>query len=1025
MSEDHAPPVVAVVVACDPGPWLEECLSALAGQDYPQLSVLVVDAGSEQPIAPRIAAVAPDVYLRRLAENAGFGPSANVVLDAVSGASFYLFCHDDVVADGDAVRRMVEEAFRSNAGIVAPKLVGYEEPDRLLQLGLGVDRFGAPVRRVARREFDQSQHDEAREVFGAPGAFTLVRADLFAALGGFDPHITMFGEDVDLSWRARIAGARVVVAPSARVRHCEAAASRQRPLPEARALQWRHELRAVLKNYGRSRRAIVVAQLAVLSLLEVVYFGAIGKRWRVQQVVGAWRWNLAAERDLGRARAAVAESRRIPDRVVAKLFTRRSLRVTRFVRPMLEDVALHWSRPRRDMEASLGEPAAARARELRASDALRRRVALVIAAVVVVLFFGSRSLLVGHLPLVGQYLPLPSPWTLIGHYLGGWTDGGMQGPGPASPAFAMLGVAGVVMLGAMGLTLKVLLVGAVVAGAIGVARLLAPFGSLQARVAGAVAYLFVPLAWNDLGRADVQGVAAYAAMPFVLGRLARATGLEPFAAGARGGSPEPATRARATGGIVPEALGLGVVLAVAGSFVPALVLVAIAAALALLVATALFDRPAAGVRALLVTLGASGVAFALAFPWSLTFFQPGARWSVVSGALPAASATPDLASLLRLTLGPIGGGPLGWALLAASGYVLLVGRGARFAWGARLWVVALGTAALAWAAGEGWLGSGGGAARVLVAPLAVCVAALVGLGFATVGQDLRRSGFGWRHAAAVLFGAACALGVLPVLGSTPGGRFELASTGYDTVLSWVGAPGTAATKERILWLGDPRALPLVGWQVERGLAAGVSNAGLPDARRLLPASDPGAASAILADVRAAQSGLTIRLGHLVAPDGIRYVVVPSAIAPVLPGVQSATRARAPQVLLDALSAQSDLHELPSEGGIVVFENSAWSARSARALAGSGGTPALLRSAGVAGALLGWWALALYFARRRRATRGRRRELHRVGHGAHRAHAHPTEVGPAAPPPAAPPPAGAPERDGDVTGAALDPAGAPT
>src|SRR6202035_3596192 len=118
---------------------------------------------------------------------------------------------------------------------------------------------------------------EAREVFAVPGACTLVRADLFALLGGFDPAISMFGEDVDLCWRVHLAGARVVVAPLASVAHLEATSSRRRPLPEARSLQWRHELRAVLKNYGNLRRTIVVTELAVLSLVEIAYFLALGR----------------------------------------------------------------------------------------------------------------------------------------------------------------------------------------------------------------------------------------------------------------------------------------------------------------------------------------------------------------------------------------------------------------------------------------------------------------------------------------------------------------------------------------------------------------------------------------------------------------------------------------------------------------------------------------------------------------------------------------------------------------------------
>ena len=59
----QAPSVVAVVVACDPGEWLEETLTALGAQDYPNLSLLVLDAGAsgDDPTA-RIAQVLPDAY---------------------------------------------------------------------------------------------------------------------------------------------------------------------------------------------------------------------------------------------------------------------------------------------------------------------------------------------------------------------------------------------------------------------------------------------------------------------------------------------------------------------------------------------------------------------------------------------------------------------------------------------------------------------------------------------------------------------------------------------------------------------------------------------------------------------------------------------------------------------------------------------------------------------------------------------------------------------------------------------------
>jgi len=111
-----APPVVAVVVASDPGDWLEQTLAALGGQDYPNLSLLVIDVGTGGDLRPRVGAVVPDAYVRRL-EAAGYARAANEALVAVEGASYLLFCHDDAAllvppgdeaALADALRALVD-----------------------------------------------------------------------------------------------------------------------------------------------------------------------------------------------------------------------------------------------------------------------------------------------------------------------------------------------------------------------------------------------------------------------------------------------------------------------------------------------------------------------------------------------------------------------------------------------------------------------------------------------------------------------------------------------------------------------------------------------------------------------------------------------------------------------------------------------------------------------------------------------------------------------------------------------------
>src|SRR3974377_2064576 len=153
-----APPVVAVVVAHDPGPWFEETLASLATQDYQELSVLVLDAaGSGQDMVARVASVHPSAFVRRLDENRGFGASVNEVRTMVEGAAFYLFCHDDVALFPDTVHLLVEEAFRSNAGIVSPKVVSWDDPERLVHVGMTVDKGGSVGDRVQPHEIDHGQ----------------------------------------------------------------------------------------------------------------------------------------------------------------------------------------------------------------------------------------------------------------------------------------------------------------------------------------------------------------------------------------------------------------------------------------------------------------------------------------------------------------------------------------------------------------------------------------------------------------------------------------------------------------------------------------------------------------------------------------------------------------------------------------------------------------------------------------------------------------------------------------------------
>jgi GT2 family glycosyltransferase len=976
MPEEYEPPVVAVVVTADAGASLEACITSLDQQDYPSLDVLVVDTAATEGVTNRVAAVMPTAYVRRRPDLDSYAAAANDVLVGIEGASFYLFCHDDVALAPDAVRLLVEEAFRSNAAIVGPKLVDWDVPERLLQIGLGVTRFGVPVPRIEQGELDQSQHDEVRGVFAVPSACLLARVDLFAAVGGFDVDMGArgegaHGEDVDLCWRAQLAGARIVAAPRAVVRHRRPSATAAGDLDVRR----RNQLRAVLKNYRFARRWVILAQLAVVTVLDTLTAPLTDRRDRARAARAAWRWNAAARhrRSLSLARSALRDSRQLGDRPVVARMSRRG-RILRVLPHAGHLAAEPGARSARGLGPALADREPRRVELDKLNEWVARLqhgeapVAQLVVCVLIglAMLFGIRNLLFGSLPVVGDLVPGPPPLHLIGQWLGGRSDPGWRPTQVAPPSYALLGIVGTVLGNSSAAAVRLLYLCGLVVGSIGTARLVRPFGSSRARLVAALAFAGSPLVWNGLARGDVQVSVALAGMPFVFARLARASGLRPFVpahgAGDRGWS----MRALAA-----EIAPLGLLLAAMVALAPAAVL-DVAVIVVAMAAASLAVRDARPVlRAAAVSAGGLLLAWLCCLPWSVTWLVHGARWSLFAGPVPPAGEGLGPADLLRGHTGPIGGWWGTFGLVVAAGFVFVWARGPRLAWAARWWVCALGSVGLAWVGNEGWLGAGGGATSVLVAPATVAFAACCGIGVAAFELDLKRHSFGWRQAAGVLATACLAAGIGPAIGATFGGRGGLPSTGFDETsaeFTTASPPGA-----RVLWIGDPLALPATSFEAAPGLAGFVTTSGLPSFATLWPEADPGPAQLVMTDVAAAEEGTTLRLGGLLAPDGIRYVVVPTADAPVLIGEQTPRRYVPPGGLVTALQAQTDLRQLPEEDGVLVWANADWIPADGDGLleAPVASSGAWLRALGVAGGLLTVGACLIEgVVRRRRATRRR-------------------------------------------------------
>jgi GT2 family glycosyltransferase len=959
LMDAQVPAVVAVIVTTDPGPWLEEALSSLAAQDYEELSVLVLSTGEDDPdVTDRVARVLPDAFVRHLPGRPGYAAASNEALTMVEGAAFFLLLHDDVALDPDAVHKMVEESFRSNAGVVSPKFVNWDDPRVLLHVGMTCDKTGAVVDRIIEGEVDHGQHDAVRDVFVAPGGCTLVRADLFTELKGFDAGIVAMGEDLDLSWRSQVAGSRVVVAPDARVRHREVVAGGLEPLsvagePEGRhpatlqSLQRRHELRAVLKCYTRIHLLRVLPQAALLAFGEVVVAVLARDRDRVRAVTGAWRWNFRRLTEISMLRGELAEHRLFPDAEVRRLQVRGSARLSRYLSRLSHQgleaanaVAVTRERSERADERAaqvalltgsvgsafsedadfdelddLGRRAGRdrfgrRVRSSPLSTGRQRTLALVIALLVIAV--GTRELFFGTLPLVGQLAPLPSWSASWHHFFSGWQSSGVGTTAPASPAFGLAGLSGTVFFGAMGTLQRVLLLGCIPLGAWGISRCLRPLVSPRARVVAVICYLGLPLPYGALGTGRWDGLVAYALFPFIALGLARTAGVAPYAV-----EPGPRWRSRPTGQVVL----LGAVIAVAACVAPAVVPMVLVTAVAWVLGSLLVGAREPTWRVLVVAVEAVVVALVLALPWVVGTALAG-KGSVAIFGLPLSAATaPSWGDILRFAVGPAARSPIAWLLVVGAALPLVIARGTRLAWAARMWVLALASWGLAYASTRGDLGSFAPSETVVLAPAALAVAVCVGIGIAAFENDLSGREFGWRQLASAAAIVCVALGLLPVLGGAIGGRWDLPAQGVEQPLAFLARPSTSVA--RVLWLGDPRALPTGGWSVQSGLAYALTPQDLPDTAQVLTPAGPGPADEVAEAVRLAQAGGTVHLGRLLAPAGVRYIVVVDALAPSLVGTSPESVSAPPPAGLNAdLLQQDDLQVVPGVMGVQVYENGA-------------------------------------------------------------------------------------------------------
>ena len=893
-SAERGPTVLAVLVVHEAAAWLADTLSGLRAQTYPQLGVVAVDNASGDGSRALLVDALGEDRVRSMSTNVGFAGAVAEVLrqSGAERADFLLFLHDDAVLDPDAVARLVEAAVGiagiSDVGIVGGKVVDATDPRVLVDVGRSADRFGHPDSPLQEDEIDQGQFDRVLEVLGVHGCAMLVSREAWKRVGSFDERLDSRHADLDLCWRARVAGYHVLMTPLARIRHRGASARGDRG--ERRVAASRHEedraaLAAMLKNQGSLSLLRLLPLAAVLSVFRLAYL-LLGRRFEEAfEVLGAWGWNIAHLPGTLSRRRRVQKARRVPDRALRRFTDSAGLRLPRWFqtaeRILEEQHELD--------EEEEGRPVTKRLHHRTASLVSAHPVIVASFLGIVVGVLATRHLFQAPV-LEGGLLPAfpDEPGGLFRGFVSATRSTGFGGSLPASPGVGLLGIISWVLLGSTSLAQKVVIAGVpALAAVLAYRAAMRLTGRAGPSTVAAGAYALSGLMLWTYSQGRIGGLVTLAALPVLVERAEVAFGRDELADG----------RWRFVA-------GLGVTLAIAVAFEPG-------SLVALLVVVAVQAVAGSSRRRGLELTGLSMlVAAVLLFPYVPSLVAGGAR------VLGSGVFTRDLGDLAMLTLG---GGPGTWFAaaflpIAAAVSFGLVGAGYR-ARAARVMAIAVTGLVLAWLSAVGYLPGSLANAPAYLSLTAVGEALLIGLGLSSVMTGLGREAFGLRQVTTALLTGVLAVGVTLQAVAAMVGGWAVGGPG-QLPAAWAIVTGAEAEDFRVLWVGGDggRAFPPPG-----GEPAGVVDAG-PASVRFAVTGPAGSTVLDLGRPLAGEgvdrfgsamkeilSGSTSHGGTLLAPFGIRFVV-------------AADGAVSRQVV-DRLGEQVDLDLVPATG-LVIYRNAA-------------------------------------------------------------------------------------------------------
>jgi hypothetical protein len=290
---DHFPKVAVVILNYNGRAYLERFLPSLLKTTYPNLEIIIADNASTDDSIEFLEEQYSQLRLIELPENYGYAGGYNAALQQVQGVEYYVLLNSDIEVMPDWIEPLIQimEKDRSIAA-AQPKILSYELKNTFEYAGAAggwLDTLGYPFCRgriFDHTEKDEGQYNNTQEIFWATGAALFIRAELFHRIGGFDADFFAHAEEIDLCWRLKRAGYKVVVRPQSVVYHV-GGGTLSYNTPRKTYLNFRNTLFTLYKNERFVKLLWLLPLRLVLDALAAGLFLSQGRLDHIRSIVQA------------------------------------------------------------------------------------------------------------------------------------------------------------------------------------------------------------------------------------------------------------------------------------------------------------------------------------------------------------------------------------------------------------------------------------------------------------------------------------------------------------------------------------------------------------------------------------------------------------------------------------------------------------------------------------------------------------------------------------------------------------------